>query len=189
MIGTKCPGQDMRYWTADDAHEQECPQCGEMVEFFKTDIRLRCPNCKTRIANDSFNMGCAEWCAYAEQCLGPAAKGLKGKPLRTIIEETLSALTAGHPVEKEAIQKAIARADRDAESGNLNLLPLVFALTLTALEHYDLVNDAADELRILAAENTLPQQAVSDTLSLIESYKSEEASADRLLKKYMEEIV
>ena len=35
MIGTKCPGQDMRYWTADDACEIACPECGEMIEFLK----------------------------------------------------------------------------------------------------------------------------------------------------------
>jgi hypothetical protein len=35
VFAQKCPGQDMRYWTADDVYEEKCPQCGEMIEFLK----------------------------------------------------------------------------------------------------------------------------------------------------------
>ncbi|HSW35999.1 MAG TPA: 4Fe-4S dicluster domain-containing protein [Candidatus Limnocylindrales bacterium] len=77
MFAAKCPGQDTRYWTADDIYERACPVCGKMIEFMKTDTHVRCANCKTKVPNPRFNLGCAQWCAVAEQCLGADAKKIK----------------------------------------------------------------------------------------------------------------
>lgn len=79
MFTPKCPGQDTRYWKPEDIYEDKCPHCGNVLEFWKTDIRVRCEKCKRIVSNPRFNMGCAQWCSYAEQCLGAVAKGL-GKP-------------------------------------------------------------------------------------------------------------
>lgn len=75
----KCPGQDRRYWKPEDIYEMECPSCGNILEFWKTDIRVRCEKCRRLVSNPRFDLGCAEWCAYAEYCLGDIAKGW-GKP-------------------------------------------------------------------------------------------------------------
>ncbi len=167
MIGTKCPGQDMRYWTAEDAHEQECPQCGTMIEFFKTDIRLRCPNCKSRVANTRFDMGCAQWCAYAEQCLGPAAKGLKGKSLRAFMEDELARLTKNEPATKEKVQDLIGRAEKTSLQQQLDLLPIVSALVIIVLQKRNLINDYKLYLEELKREHNLPQQALNDAEAII----------------------
>jgi len=167
MIGTKCPGQDMRYWTAEDAHEQECPLCGTMIEFFKTDIRLRCPNCKSRVANTRFDMGCAQWCAYTEQCLGPAAKGLKGKSLRAFMEDELARLTKNEPATKEKVQDLIGRAEKTSLQQQLDLLPIVSALVIIVLQKRNLISDYKLYLEELKREHNLPQQALNDTEAII----------------------
>jgi len=66
----KCPGQDIRYWGPDDIFDVKCPQCGNDVEFFKTDTTRRCPNCGQKIVNPKMDFGCAAYCQYAERCLG-----------------------------------------------------------------------------------------------------------------------
>jgi len=70
MLASKCPGQDRRNWKPEDIFEHECPHCGATVEFWKTDAKSKCPGCRKTILNPKFNLGCALWCAYAEQCVG-----------------------------------------------------------------------------------------------------------------------
>jgi endogenous inhibitor of DNA gyrase (YacG/DUF329 family) len=66
----RCPGQDQRFWKPGDIFEVKCPACGRAVEFFKDEPKLKCPNCGQEVANPKIDLGCAEWCQYAEQCLG-----------------------------------------------------------------------------------------------------------------------
>jgi hypothetical protein len=181
MIGTKCPGQDMRYWTAEDAHEEKCPQCGEMIEFFKTDIRLRCRNCKTRVANSRFNMGCAEWCAYAEQCLGSAARGLKTKSLKDVMGDELARLAGSNSETTIKIKEIVARAEDVAKEKRLNMLPLIAAIVIRALTKKDLISEPSLYLEELSNEHSLPQQAVKETAAIIEEAgqeKRDSAEAD-----------
>ena len=65
-----CPGQDTRYWKPDDIFEVLCQACDTPIEFFKTDTFRRCPKCGKRIQNPKVSIGCAQWCAYAKECLG-----------------------------------------------------------------------------------------------------------------------
>jgi len=178
MIGTKCPGQDMRYWTAEDVHEEKCPQCGEMIEFFKTDIRLRCPNCKTRVANPSFNMGCAQWCAYAEQCLGPAARGLKTKSMRIVIEEELVRLARDLPEEKDRIKQIIARAEILCNERQVDMLSVITAIVLISLKKLNLINDPDSYLESLQTEHQLPQQALINAKAVIDEVNNNDLNSD-----------
>jgi len=66
----KCPGQDIRYWKPDDIFDLPCPVCDTAVEFLKTDRRRKCQNCGYTFRNPRLELGCAQWCAYAEECLG-----------------------------------------------------------------------------------------------------------------------
>ena len=66
----RCPGQDRRFWKPEDVSEVQCPDCGQSVEFFKDEPKLKCPKCGRMIVNPRIDLGCAEWCQYAEQCLG-----------------------------------------------------------------------------------------------------------------------
>ena len=65
----QCPGQDPRFWKVDDIKQVSCPQCGSAVEFFKDDLSRKCPDCGARFKNPHLNMGCAEWCKHAKECL------------------------------------------------------------------------------------------------------------------------
>ncbi len=66
----KCPGQNTQFWKPEDVFEVTCGQCGYPVEFFKTDGSRTCPDCHSRIKNPKLNLGCAQWCTYAKECLG-----------------------------------------------------------------------------------------------------------------------
>lgn len=47
-----------------------CPECDCSMEFFKDEPRLKCLNCGKMVPNPKIDLGCAEWCRYADQCLG-----------------------------------------------------------------------------------------------------------------------
>ena len=71
----RCPGQDQRFWKPEDIFEVKCPGCGTVVEFFKDEPKLTCRECGQLVANPKIDLGCAEWCQYAEQCLGVSPGG------------------------------------------------------------------------------------------------------------------
>lgn len=71
---TKCPGQDTRFWKPNDVYTVECPKCSKPVEFFKDDIRRRCKECGNMFINPKLNLGCSQWCQYADQCIGAIGK-------------------------------------------------------------------------------------------------------------------
>ena len=66
----RCPGQDQRFWKPDDIFEIKCSKCGQSVEFFKDEPKLKCRKCGDLVVNPKIDLGCAEWCQYAKQCLG-----------------------------------------------------------------------------------------------------------------------
>jgi putative nucleotidyltransferase with HDIG domain len=69
----RCPGQDQRFWKPGDIFEARCPHCGASIEFWKDEPRATCKGCGKVVPNPKFDMGCAEWCRYAEACLGASA--------------------------------------------------------------------------------------------------------------------
>lgn len=66
----------MRFWKPGDIFETQCPQCDRKVEFFKDDVRRKC-RCGHEIVNPKLDLGCAEWCPYAEQCVGIVPEEVK----------------------------------------------------------------------------------------------------------------
>lgn len=68
----RCPGQDQRFWKPQDIFEVSCPGCGRAVEFFRDEPTLKCPGCGRVVVNSRLDLGCAQWCQHAEQCLGAA---------------------------------------------------------------------------------------------------------------------
>lgn len=65
----KCPGQDSRYWKPDDIYHVACVHCRRMIEFFKDDLRRKCPDCGKYTVNPKNDLGCAEWCKFGPECL------------------------------------------------------------------------------------------------------------------------
>jgi HD superfamily phosphodiesterase len=66
----RCPGQDQRFWKPEDIFEVNCPECGGLIEFWKDEPKLKCPNCGKLAVNPKLDLGCTEWCRYAKECLG-----------------------------------------------------------------------------------------------------------------------
>lgn len=66
----RCPGQDPRFWKPEDVSDVTCSHCGKAVEFFKDEPKLKCRNCGQWVINPKIDLGCANWCRYAEQCVG-----------------------------------------------------------------------------------------------------------------------
>jgi len=75
ILGQKCPGQSTMFWRPEDVHELPCPHCGYSIEFFKIDLKRKCPKCRHEVLNPKANFSCAEWCEHAEDCLGPDIYG------------------------------------------------------------------------------------------------------------------
>jgi len=99
----RCPGQDRRYWKGDAVYQIACPRCGSAVEFFRDETRGRCGKCGHAFRNPKIALDCADWCGYAEQCLGvaPGRKptatdptGASGKRLLDAAERMFGADTA-----------------------------------------------------------------------------------------------
>lgn len=70
----RCPGQDQRFWKPDDVFEVKCPGCNQTIEFFKDELKLKCHKCGRMVINPKIDLGCVEWCKYAEQCQGIVGK-------------------------------------------------------------------------------------------------------------------
>ena len=70
MSTPRCPGQDQRYWKPGDIFDVACPSCGTEIEFWKDEPVRTCPGCKKTVPNPKIDPGCAQWCQYADECLG-----------------------------------------------------------------------------------------------------------------------
>jgi putative nucleotidyltransferase with HDIG domain len=68
----------MRFWKPGDIFEIRCPKCGTTIEFFKDEVRRKC-HCGHEIVNPKMDFGCAQWCQYAEQCVGGISEEAKAR--------------------------------------------------------------------------------------------------------------
>ena len=46
-----------------------CPHCGEELEIWSDEIRVRCPHCSAWVTQER-GASCIEWCAWAKECVG-----------------------------------------------------------------------------------------------------------------------
>lgn len=66
MVFDRCPGA-ARIRTP-TLEIRKCPQCGEEVELFSSDLKVSCGRCGFVIYNDI--QSCVQWCKYARECVG-----------------------------------------------------------------------------------------------------------------------
>jgi len=83
----RCPGQNTMFWKPGDIYDVSCPNCGKPVEFWKDDARRTCA-CGHRFLNPKRDVGCLEWCKYAEKCMPDM---FKGENLRAFYRDRLLA--------------------------------------------------------------------------------------------------
>ena len=72
MATTNCPGQDKRFWKPEDIFEVPCAHCGAPLEIWKDDKARKCRACGKMMRNPRLDLGCAQWCKFADECLGVA---------------------------------------------------------------------------------------------------------------------
>lgn len=108
----RCPGQDMRYWTPKDIFDVACLACGRAIEFWRDEPSRSCPGCGREVRNPRIDLGCAEWCKYAAECLG-----LDGAvPVVPVIERLVSLLEGHFMADPDARQRARRCLDRAGHS-------------------------------------------------------------------------
>jgi DNA-directed RNA polymerase subunit RPC12/RpoP len=72
----KCPGQDSKNLRA---AIYKCPNCGNEVEIFSDEIKVKCSKCSEPVYREK-TPSCIDWCASARQCLGEERwKELRGE--------------------------------------------------------------------------------------------------------------
>jgi len=59
-----------RNWTTKDVVERPCRKCGRILEFWKDDVKVRCPRCAESTFNPNLGNICLSWCEKAVECLG-----------------------------------------------------------------------------------------------------------------------
>jgi len=65
-MSKKCPGQDSRNLRA---ALYRCANCGEDVEMFADELRIRCHKCREYVYKEQ-TPSCIDWCARAKDCIG-----------------------------------------------------------------------------------------------------------------------
>jgi hypothetical protein len=111
MEQMKCPGQDTRFWKPDDIFVAECPKCGAEIEFFKDDARRRCAWCGHMFYNPKIELGCAEWCQYAEKCVPDLVKAKKAaQNFKELLAEMVKSYLAKDPAAWDLTAKGMVYA-------------------------------------------------------------------------------
>jgi hypothetical protein len=106
----RCPGQDRRYWTEDAVFEVPCPRCGASVELFKDESSRRCTSCGAKVRNPRISFDCAQWCAYAEECLGfvPEREGRPDPGQGALASRLIRAIKDDPQADQDRIARALA---------------------------------------------------------------------------------
>jgi hypothetical protein len=92
---SKCPGQEKRNWKSDDLFDAPCPNCGQVLEFWKTEPRRRCFGCGRSVLNPKLDLGCAKWCKHAADCLGFSPASLANDSLADSIIAEMKGVFGG----------------------------------------------------------------------------------------------
>ena len=84
------------------------------MELFKADVFRRCSKCGKRIQNPKVSMGCAQWCAYARQCLGfdPQAVQMAGSAEISLIDRLVEAVKGELGDDAERVTLSLLVLDR-----------------------------------------------------------------------------
>lgn len=144
----KCPGQDMQYWKEGSIFEAPCPQCGNIVEFYKDDTSRICHSCGKRFVNPQKDFGCASYCQYAEQCLGTLPEEFVGQQDNLLKDKIAVEVKRLYKTDFKAIGQATRIARHAEHIGKIEGGQL--AVILCAAYLYDI------------GRLTLPEQQPSD---------------------------
>jgi putative nucleotidyltransferase with HDIG domain len=172
----RCPGQDQRFWKPEDIFEVNCPGCNNAVEFFKDEPKIKCRNCGRIVVNPKIDLGCAQWCQYAEQCLAISVKNEANILQDKLIEEMKNIFGS----DKKRIKHALAVLDYSeqilsAEGGD----PLV--VKAAAILH-DIGIHAAERKYGSSAGKLQEIEGPAITREILSKYKLDETIIEHICK-------
>ena len=124
-----CPGQNTMFWKPDDIYDVKCPNCGTPVEFWKDDSKRTC-DCGHRFLNPKRDLGCLEYCKYAEDCMPEMFEGENLKALyrdRLLVAAKIVLKTENSRLERSQEVAEMAEEILDGEGGQPKV---VFAATI-----------------------------------------------------------
>ncbi|MDP3182260.1 MAG: hypothetical protein Q8M54_05515 [Desulfobaccales bacterium] len=173
MEQMKCPGQDTRFWKPGDIFVTECPKCGAEIEFFKDDTRRRCAWCGHLFYNPKIDLGCAEWCQYAEKCVPDLMKEKKAaQTFKELLAQKVQPRLQGDASAWELTEKGLKLAQDllKAEGGDPKVV-----LAATLLHRLD----PAQAREILTELETEPE--ITDAVVGLLTGKGEERDLNRQL--------
>jgi hypothetical protein len=182
MEQIKCPGQDTRFWKPGDIFVAECPKCGAEIEFFKDDTRRRCAWCGHMFYNPKIELGCAEWCQYAEKCVPDLVRAKKAaQTFKELLAEMVKTYLEGDPAAWDRTAKAMEYAQEllKAEGGDPKVVLAAVLLHkvessqvrefLAELETEPEITEAVLELLAdQGAERDLNRQLFQDVMTLLD---------------------
>ncbi|RME54892.1 hypothetical protein D6777_02350 [Candidatus Woesearchaeota archaeon] len=116
----KCPGQSLNTRKPEDyVSYQDCKKCGTEVEFFYDDLKRKCHNCGEVVEKDYDKLmkdyGCAQWCDYAESCLGKKTyqKFKETKERASLLEKLIQSIPEEDDEAREFIEEAVKSTKTD----------------------------------------------------------------------------
>ena len=124
-----CPGQNTMFWKPDDIYDVRCPNCDRPVEFWKDDSKRTC-KCGHRFLNPKRDLGCLEYCKYAEQCMPEMFQGESLKALyrdRLLVTAKIKMKPDDASLERSQKIAELAEAILDEEGGQPKV---IFAATI-----------------------------------------------------------
>ena len=65
----KCPGMNPENWKFDDIKQISCKKCGQPIEFWKDDVKIKCRKCGLYNFNPDLDNTCLSWCDKAVECI------------------------------------------------------------------------------------------------------------------------
>jgi hypothetical protein len=172
MEQMKCPGQDTRFWKPGDIFVAECPKCGAEIEFFKDDTRRRCAWCGHMFYNPKIELGCAEWCQYAEKCVPDLVRAKKAaQTFKELLAEMVKSSLEGDPAAWDRTAKAMGYAQEllKAEGGDPKVV--LAAVLLHGVEPgraREFLAELETEPEITEAERDLNRQLFQDVMTLLD---------------------
>ena len=112
MAVQRCPGQDRRFWRNEDIFEAPCPHCGGVIEFWKDDPRRTCGHCGQKAPNPRMDLGCAQWCKFAKDCLGVEVMPVSNVSLRDSLVHEMQEVFGGDERRIAHAMKVLDYAER-----------------------------------------------------------------------------
>jgi uncharacterized protein (UPF0147 family) len=154
------------------------------LEFWKTDVRIKCPGCARNVANPGFNLGCAEWCAYAKECLGTDLSEIVPRKLRKIVDEQFERIFKDAPERRAEVRAEMEQGELLCREREINPLCTLVSLMLIRAEASGLVTDMKALLEEMVNEHGLPAPVGEQVWDLLSDLKGRD-TASLLLEDFM----